>query len=132
MKALNRILAIVVGLIAGWLIVALGDIVNHKLYPPPAGLDPSDKEALSAFVSSLPAIAFVVMIAGWAISAFTGGLVTGKITKGKWQVYSLITGGILLLASIGNMILIPHPIWVTGITIAMYLPLAYLGGKLVN
>lgn len=107
-------------------------MLNHQIYPPPQNFDPSNKEAISEFASLLPVSAFLLMLLGWALSVFLGGVVTGKIARTNWKKLCLITGGILLLASIGNMLLIPQPIWLNGIAILMYLPLAYFGGKLVN
>ena len=128
----NRILAIIAGLVIGWVIVGLGDVVTHKLFPAPTDFDYTDKQALKTFIEGLPVAAFVSMILVWAISAFLGGMTTGKIAKSNWKRLCLITGGILLLANVANMFVIPHPTWVNIVTVIMYLPLAYLGGKIIQ
>ncbi|MES2477972.1 MAG: hypothetical protein V4561_02720 [Bacteroidota bacterium] len=128
----NKILSVIAGITTGWIIVAIADIVVHSFFPLPQNFDYKNKEALKVFAEKLPNSAFIMMIFFWAISVFSGGLVTGKIAKENWQRTCLITGVILLIATIGNLSLIPHPIWVKVITVLMYLPLAYLGAKIVN
>lgn len=128
----NRIISVVAGIIVGWIIVGLGDMITHQMYPAPPDMDYTNKESLKAFINSLPTSAFIAMIGVWAISAFMGGLVTGKLAKENWKRQCLITGIILLLANVANMLTIPHPIWVNVLTAIMYVPLAYLGGKIIQ
>lgn len=129
---MNKILAVVAGIITGLIVVFLGEMVTHILFPPPPGIDFTNQEAVMKMISELPASAFIVLMAIWGISAFVGGLITGLIAKESWKTLSLITGGLLLVGAILNMFMVPHPIWVNVITVIMYLPLAYLGGKMVN
>ena len=126
----NRILSVIMGVITGWVLVSIGDMINYKLFPAPKNFDYTNKESLKSFIDDLPVKAFLIMLLFWAISVFVGGFVTGKIAKLNWRKASLITGGILLLSSIGNMLMIPQPIWMNIIVIIMYIPLAYLGGKI--
>ena len=126
----NKIIAVIAGVISGWVIVALGNFLSASLYPAPPNMDFTDKSALKAFIDSLPTTAFLLMVLIWAISVFAGGWITGTLAKENWQRLSIITGVVLLLANIANMFVIPQPMWMNITAILMYIPLAYLGGRM--
>ena len=128
----NRIIAVIVGVLAGWFVVYGGEVINSKVFPAPEGLDYTDKIALIDFIESLPTTAFLSMFLVWMISSFVGGFSAGKIVKSGWKKATIITGAILLFSNVANMFFIPHPLWLNVMTIIMYLPMAYLGGKLAN
>ncbi len=128
----NRIVSVLAGIFSGWLIVALGDIINHKLFPAPSGLDYTNKAELRVFIDSLPIAAFISMLFVFALSAFIGGVVTGKIAKSNWQRLCFITGIILLVTNIINMFVIPQPVWFNIASITLYIPFSYIGGRIIN
>ena len=128
----KRILSVMAGVLAGFITVSIGDAITQQLYPA-NGLNYQDKEALKNFISHLPTTCFVIMLGFWCLSSFIGGLVAGKVNPDSWMRSSILTGLVLLAASVGNMVMIPyHPIWMMVSCVILYIPLAYLGGKLVN
>ena len=50
----KRILPVIAGVISGWIIVAIFDMVNHQIYPPPEGFDPTNKEAIKHLQKPFP------------------------------------------------------------------------------
>lgn len=128
----RKILAVLAGMITGGLIVMIFDELSHLIAPPPEGLDFTDKEAITEFMKTVPVSAFLVMLAGWLLSAFSGAFVASKIVPLSWKSVSLLTGGILMLGAIMNMVMLPHPVWMMVIGILGYFPLAWLGGKLAG
>ncbi len=128
----KRILPVILGLVAGWVSIAIFDALNHQVYPSPDGLDYTDKDAILALIESLPTGAFVLLLAGWMIGAFTGGLVGALVNKEAWRNTGIIVGVILALSSIINMTLIPHPTWLFIVASIGYVPMAYLGAKLIH
>ena len=128
----KRILSVMAGVVAGFITVSIGDAITQQLYPA-NGLNYQDKEALKNFISHLPTSCFVIMLCFWCLSSFIGGFVAGKVNQETWMLSSILTGLILLAASVGNMVMIPyHPNWMMVSCIILYIPLAYLGGKLTN
>ena len=125
----NKILAVVAGVISGWVIVALGNVISSRIFPAPLDMDYTDKVALKAFIDGLPLSAFLLMVLIWPVSVFAGAWITGKMAKDNWQKLCIITGVVLLLANIANMFVIPQPLWMNITAILMYVPLAYLGGR---
>jgi hypothetical protein len=45
-------------------------------------------------------------------------------------VHALIVGGLVMLAAVGNMLSIPHPVWFWVIALILFLPASYVGGLL--
>ena len=128
----NRLLAVLAGVIAGVFVIFLGDILIHALFPAPDYLNMRNKTDAIKAIELMPFIALVIMLFYWLLSSFIGGLVAGKIAKTNWQLPTIFTGIVLLMAAVYNMISIPHPIWMVVIAIVLYGPAAYYGGRMVN
>ncbi|MBI1306291.1 MAG: hypothetical protein GC181_06725 [Bacteroidetes bacterium] len=127
----KRILSVLAGVATGVFLISISEMVNHHFYPPPAGFNPNDKEAIAAFMKTLPESAFIGLLIGWLISVFGAGAISALVAKTVWKKTVLITGSILLLAAIANMVMIPHPFWLKVAVLVTYLPVCYLGGWLV-
>jgi len=91
----------------------------------------NDKAALAEHFSTLPDLAFFILLSGYALGAFFGGLVATLISKSKF-LPALIIGGFLTLASIVNAFMIPQPFWVSLSAILVMLPMAWLGANMVR
>jgi len=128
----RRILSVIAGIAVGVIIVMVGDAATHFLFPPPPDLNIENKEQMIVFVKSIPNSVFLIMFSFWILSSFTGGFVAGKINKAGWKRSSIVTGTILMAAAIINIVLLPHPVWMIIGVIILYIPAAWLGGKLAS
>ena len=128
----RKIISVIAGVIVGFLFVFIGDSVCMRLYAPPIGLNPMDQINYNNSIAGIPTYVMVIMLLFWMLSAFFGGLVTSIINKAGWKKSSLATGGILLAASILNMINVSHPTWMVISAVILYIPMAYLGGMVVS
>ncbi len=129
---LRRIISVVIGVIIGFVVIFVGDSVCMRLYSPPTGLSPMDQTNFNAYVSSIPNYVMVIMFLFWMLSTFFGGMVSALINQPGWKNSALITGSILLAASILNMINISHPMWMVVAAVIFYIPMAYLGALIVS
>jgi hypothetical protein len=130
---IKKVLAIFFGVITGMLVVMLGDFIAHKFTPLPPNLNSADPKEFIAFVKTIPTSTFLIMLLFWLLSAFAGGIIAGIISDSNWVRSVLIVGFLLMLATLMNLYLIPgHPMWMWICTILGFMPLAYLGGKLVS
>ena len=126
---LRKILGVVAGVVAGALVVFAVEGIGHSIYPPPAGTDLHDPEALKALMLTLPRGALLFVVLGWTLGAFAGGAVAGLIGRGI--VPALLTGAIQLLFGIMTMLMIPHPAWMMALGILLPVPCAWVGGLLL-
>jgi sorbitol-specific phosphotransferase system component IIBC len=126
----RNFLAVLVGLVAATAIVFGADQISHLLHPPPQNLSFSNREAIEIYMLSVPFPAFLPMFSGWIFSSFLGAFVAAKISLHRKMVPGLITGGILFIGAMVNLFSIPHPMWMMVGAILLYMPAAFLGGKL--
>ena len=128
----KRVWPVVAGLLTGWVVIFLLEMVNHQFYPPPVGLDYQDKEVVTAFMQSLPTGAFVLLLVAWMIGALAGGAVGAWVNPQAWRNTAIIVGVILALGSIINMTLIPHPTWLMISASLGHVPMAYVGARIIS
>ncbi|MCE7991628.1 MAG: hypothetical protein HEP71_06600 [Roseivirga sp.] len=127
----KRILPVIAGLLAGWVAIFALEAVSHIFYPPPADLDFTDKAALTAFMETLPTLAFVLLLISWMIGTFIAGMIGALVNKEAWKNSAIIIGVLLALGSIINMTLVPHPTWLIISASIAYVPSAYAGARLI-
>jgi len=128
----RTIISVIGGVIIGLIFVFIGDSVCMRLYEPPIGLNPLDQVNFSNYAKSIPTYVLAVMLVFWMLSTFFGGMISALINREAWKKSSLITGSVLLAASILNMINVPHPTWMVITAVVLYIPAAYLGGVVVS
>jgi len=128
----RRVLSVIAGVLTGILLVFIGDGASHSLLPPPARINFHNREEFIKYVSTIPVHGFILMLAFWLLAAFFGGFVSSKINNANWKRSSIITGTILLAATVLNLFMIPHPIWMVISAVALTIPAAWLGGKLAS
>ncbi len=114
-------IAIAIGLV--WAIESFG----HSIYPPPEGLDFADADAMRAYTSSLPIGALLFVAAAWFVGTLAGTYAACRIGTASPLVFVLIVGGLMLVATTINLLMIPHPHWFSALGIIAIMVGAWLG-----
>jgi hypothetical protein len=128
---LKSLLSVIAGVTAGVVVIILAEGVKGSIYPYPAGIDMNDMEALKAFIATLPTAAFLMVMGGHLIGSLASGMVASLIMKTSLRP-ALICGGIFTGFGLINLWgLGVHPWWMWS-ELALYLPMAYLGHKIVT
>ena len=127
----KSIFAVLVGVIGGAIVIWLVEMLGHAIVPPPDGMDFMDPESIRERMKELPLLAFIMVLTAYAAGSFAGGLLASGIADKMKIRHALIAGVLLQLMGIINLILVPHPLWFTIISLLLYLPMAYLGGRIV-
>lgn len=107
----RKIAATVLGIIVAGLIVAAFEALGHAAYPIPPDIDLGDPVRFRNYVQSLPFGAFLFLAGAWTSGTLGGGLLACFIAGEKPFLYSAIVGGFILVATVANLIMIPHPLW---------------------
>lgn len=129
----RRVMAVLLGLVAGSVTVALVERLGQLAYPAPAPVDPDDVEAMRRMLGELPAAAFVVILLAWAIGSLAGGFVAAKLAPAGKVGHALVVGSLQLAAGVATVLMIPgHPPWFVAVGVTLFLPLAWLGGRLAS
>ena len=108
---IRSIAGVIVGLVVGFAVVMLMDAVSHAVYPPPSGFDFSNPEAVKGLLAKAPVGALLVVSVGWLLAPMAGGFAAAKIAGRSAWVHAGIVGALLFIATIGNLLMIPHPTW---------------------
>lgn len=107
--------------------VMAGDALSARMYPPPAGLDVKDTEALKAYAAQVPALALVIMLIAHLIGALLGGWIMGRFSASMSA--GLVVAGLMMLAGVCGLLMVPHPTWFW-LDAFVYVPAAMLGFRL--
>lgn len=117
---LRRILAVIVGMIAGSIGVWLMERLGHALYPFPSGLRPDDLEGFRAYVENLPFMGKFIVILGYALGALLAGFISTKVANNGKPTSAIICGVIFTFFTIYNMVMLPTPFWFWVLGIAVW------------
>ena len=109
--ALRNILGMFAGLFAAVLIIGGIQALSSLIYPLPEGVDVNDREAMKAFIGSLPAGAFGLVLASYFTGTLVGTWLTSRIIRGVQRAPAFAVGSLLFAAAVLNMLSIPHPGW---------------------
>ncbi|MEO8276819.1 MAG: hypothetical protein ABI639_11420 [Thermoanaerobaculia bacterium] len=129
---IRSILTVLVGLLAGSVVVWVLEFAGHRFYPTPPGVDLENLEALKAYVASAPTAMFLVLLVAWAGGAFVGGGVAALLSPARRGLHALAVGGIQTLFASAQFAMIPHPVWFMVIGLTIFLPFAGLAGLIVG
>ena len=80
---IRKILGIVAGIAAAFVIILLVENFDEWLYPVPVDLDASDAAALTAYVFTMPLPAKLLVVFGWFLGSFGGALVHYSVDIAK-------------------------------------------------
>jgi hypothetical protein len=121
MKILRLVLGWILGVAFGLGVVIAGDAINHTMFPPPP-------EQWADYARSAPFYALLGLPIAYTIAAFIAAFAGAKFAALKWVGWS--AGGVLTAATFANLLLIPHPVWMTVACVVCVPMAAWLGGKL--
>ena len=125
---LRNILAVVIGIILAFSLIEVCEAVGHHLWPPPQGIDFGSREAIRAAITQMPFGALASVAVAWVVGAFGGGWVAARISRRARPAY--VIGGLVVLASIAELVMIPHPFWFWIIALIVVPLAAHLAAKL--
>lgn len=108
---LRLALALLGGTAAAFITVALIETMGHTVYPAPVNLDYGNPEALKAYVEALPLGATLFVLAAWLAGTVDGVLVAGLINRARYGLCAAVIGAVVLAATLANLWMIPHPLW---------------------
>lgn len=104
-------LALLAGMAAAFITVALIETAGHALYPTPQGLNQNNPQALRAYIEALPLGAKLFVLVAWLAGTVDGVFVSCLVGRRRYGLCAAAIGTALLLATAANLWLIPHPLW---------------------
>ena len=126
----RNIAAAIAGIVVAVGLVWAVESIGHRVYPPPEGLDFADAEAMRAYASALPIGALLFVAAAWFVGTLAGTYAACRIGTASSLVFVLIVGGLMLVATTINLLMIPHPLWFSALGVIAVMVGAWLGKRL--
>jgi len=123
----KNIVAGFAGIIVAGLLVWLVEMLGHAVYPPPTDLNFADADEMRAYIDTMPVAALLFVAAAWFIGTLGGTLLACKLGDAKPMIYAIVVGGLMLIATVMNLFMIPHPAWFSVLGIIGILVAAWLG-----
>ncbi len=132
----RKILAVVVSLIGAGAVVMIVEMLNSFITMPPPAEVMNDRARLSEFMSSLPTLAYIIVLIGYFLGSLTGGFLVRNMSRRESPGVSLalLVGGILMIGGILNFfVMLPgQPFWFVGLSLLTFIPVTLLGFKLAG
>lgn len=123
---IRNVAGAIVGLVIAFALIMLIEKVGHVIYPPPADLDFSDPEAVRPYIATLPILALLFPMFAWMIGTFSGSLIACVIGTARPLAFAILVGGLVFAGTIANLIVIPHPLWFSVLSLLGILASAWL------
>ncbi len=122
---LRKILAGIAGVFISNATFILVQSLSGRIFGMPT--DPTDPVAMSEYFTGLPATAFLIVLAGYALGSYLGGFAMNKIAKWDSLILPLVLGIMGTLAWAVNITVIPQPTWMVIAGFFCFIPFALLG-----
>jgi hypothetical protein len=130
--AIRVTLGIIIGTLVAFGLVAVIEAIGHKVYPIPPDVDISNLDQVKAYAATLPAGALVLVVAGWIIGTLGGGLAGSPLARHRAVLISGFVGALMMCATILNLVLIPHPVWMAIAAVVGIVLAAWFAGRLMR
>ena len=129
-NVLRWIAAVVVGTFVGSLIIYAFQALGQVVFPPPFEYDPANPDIFRKLDSAGRVTVLVPILVSYLAGALIAGFLAGIISRGTNLTASAITGLVLLLFGLVNLINFYHPLWFWIASLPAWPTMALAGGIL--
>ncbi|WP_415908972.1 hypothetical protein [Oleiharenicola sp. Vm1] len=131
-EVLRNTLAALAGALTGMmLILAVQTVSQRVFYPLPPDLNPKDAAAMAAYFKSLPTGAFLLVLLSYLVGVTAGAHVAGRFSSDGGPRQGVMVTGLFIVASLMNLLALPHPAWFWIANFAVVIFAGWLGLKLL-
>jgi energy-converting hydrogenase Eha subunit G len=123
----RNILAVIGGMAVSGIVIMLLEGLSPQFFEMPQIRSADD---LHKFITEAPPTLHLFILACYAVGSFTGGAVAAAIATNKKITRAMTVGGISMGFGLFNLMTLHHPVWVVLLSLFMFLPFAWMGGKL--
>ena len=128
----RNFVAVIIGLTVAGAIVWTIEMANYNMHPLPDGLDVTDKEAMTEYIKTLPAMAYVMVLLAHILGSIGGAWVASIVADSHERKIAIGIGTFLLVMGAITLFTIYHPTWFMIADILVYIPCALLGHAFYN
>lgn len=125
----KKIYPVVGGFIVSSAVMMIFEYTNSKVYPFPEGFDTQNIDQVREFAAQMPWQAYILVLLGWCVGGYIGGLVSTKFSKEEKFKNGLVLAFLLALAGISNYIMLMDNLLFYILAIPLMMYFVYLGFK---
>ena len=129
---LRTLLGIIVGLVSAMLLIFALEAAGMMVFPPPVGLQLNNEADLAQLVAQSSPGKKSWVVFGWALASFVGGWVAARIGRRYPRAAALSVAVLIMIGTVMNAMVIPHPMWMNALGVLLPVPLALLGARLAQ
>jgi hypothetical protein len=130
MKIVRGILAIVVGILAGSIVNGGLLLLFFAVFGAPEGLNIFDAESVKANADNFTTANFIGTLLTHQLATMVGAFVAARIAPAGKMIFAIAIGIWFLLGGVYAAAIVSAPIWFVVADLALYIPVAFIGGKL--
>lgn len=128
----RNILAVIAGAVIGSLVNGSLIMMSSSIITPPAGANVTTEEGLKAAMHLFEPKHFIMPFLAHALGTLNGAMIAVAIAANNKMKMAMVVGVLFLMAGIANVLILSAPMWFNILDlVAAYLPMAYLGGKIM-
>ena len=128
----RNVAAAITGIVTAFVLIMLIEKLGHSIYPPPPDIDFSDPEAMRPYIATLPFLALLFPMIAWVVATFAGTALACKIGTANPLAFAAVVGGLVLAGTIANLIVIPHPVWFSAVSLAAIAASAWIAVRVAS
>jgi hypothetical protein len=125
----RSVLAVIVGMLVAFVLIAMVEMLGMRVYPPPAGMDPTNLESIKAAMARVPLGALLFVLLAYTVGSVAGGWVAARFAPSARMMHAMIVAALLFGAGLMNLMTIPHPTWFWVVSSAIYWLGAWSGAQ---
>lgn len=128
---MQKIIAVLVGLLATFIVVSIGTIASVNFFGNIELFSP-DVSGAKEMVRSLSTVGLIMVIVSHALGSLVGGVTLGFIMKEETMNMGLTLGAIMTILGLVNMTVIPtYPDWFY-LDFVVFIPFSMIGANLTS
>ena len=130
---IRNILAVIAGLLVGGKVNMTLIELSPKIIPSPAGVDVTTEAGLKAGIHLFEPKHFIMPFLAHALGTFIGALIASLIAANNNLRIALGIGIVFFIGGTIMVFMLPAPMWFNIVDLVLaYIPMAYLGNKILN
>lgn len=130
----RSVLAVLGGILIGGGLVGGVQALGMVLFPLPDGVDGRDMASIRKAMESgtIPTGALVMVALAWTVGGLMGCWIAPWFAQRAFLLHAGIVAGLFLVFTIMNLVMIPHPLWMTIYGVLIYPVVAVVGAWLAQ
>ena len=119
-------------ILAGAVVMILIQQINLMLFPLPSWVDTNNSEHLAQVMVNLPITALLMVELSYILGCITAGALLSLFLRNHLAVSVWVIGSIYTVMGLINLLMVPHPIWLAVLSSVTYIPMVWLGAKILT